>query len=178
MQFEVPTTPTGQKKKFAVYDLIEDQPPTTFHEAAEKGAIKFLIRMIERNVDFDINQRDRYNRTALHWAAEMGQLEAAETLLDFGIDALAAECYGRTAVHLAARSGDVDMLKVVVKAIPERKRIDAVNQSDNYTMTPVFLALQKGDEGRAAFEYLMSCGAKYNASQQLPTDPVPAGVRQ
>ena len=39
--------------------------------------------------------QDRLQRTALHWAAEMGQHETAQTLIDFGIDVKAVECTGR-----------------------------------------------------------------------------------
>ena len=47
--------------------------------------------MVERSLDFDINQRDRYGRTALMWAAEMNHREAAETLIDLGADRRAAD---------------------------------------------------------------------------------------
>jgi hypothetical protein len=41
--------------------------------------------------------QDRLGRTALHWAVEAGQQEAAETLLDFGINAAVTDCIGRWA---------------------------------------------------------------------------------
>lgn len=47
--------------------------------------------MVERSLDFDINQRDRYGRTALMWAAEMNHRDAAETLIDLGADRRAAD---------------------------------------------------------------------------------------
>ena len=47
--------------------------------------------MVERSLDFDINQRDRYGRTALLWAADMNLREAAETLIDLGADRRAAD---------------------------------------------------------------------------------------
>ena len=37
-------------------------------------------------MDFDIDQRDRYGRTALMWAAEMNHKETVETLIDLGSD--------------------------------------------------------------------------------------------
>lgn len=46
-------------------------------------------------MEFDINQRDKNQRTALHWAAEMNHIEVAEALLDYGIDPAATECNGR-----------------------------------------------------------------------------------
>lgn len=39
--------------------------------------------------------QDNLQRTALHWAAEMGHAETAKALMDFGADVDAAECNGR-----------------------------------------------------------------------------------
>lgn len=35
-------------------------------------------------------------------------------------------------------------------------------QADHNDITPVFLAVQRGEEGQAAFEWLMGKGARYN----------------
>lgn len=43
-------------------------------------------RKVERTLDIDVNQRDRFGRTALMWAAEQGHVAAIETLLDLGSD--------------------------------------------------------------------------------------------
>jgi hypothetical protein len=51
--------PPPTEPKFAVYDLVESKPPKNFFEAAEAGDCDMLIRMIERTLDFDINQRVR-----------------------------------------------------------------------------------------------------------------------
>lgn len=42
-----------------------------------------------------LHAQDRLMRTALHWAAEMGHIDAAQTLLDFGADVKLKECTGR-----------------------------------------------------------------------------------
>lgn len=39
--------------------------------------------------------QDKFNRTALHWAAEMGHDDTVEALLDFNCDIHAMECNGR-----------------------------------------------------------------------------------
>jgi len=50
--------------------------------------------MVERAMDFDINQRDRYGRTALMWAAELNHKETVETLIDLGSDRKLVEPQG------------------------------------------------------------------------------------
>jgi len=54
----------------------------------------FMCRMVERTMDFDINQRDRYGRTALMWAAELNHKETVETLIDLGSDRKLVEPQG------------------------------------------------------------------------------------
>ena len=54
--------------------------------AASPTRAAFIKRVAERTVEFDINARDTLQRTALHWAAELGQVKAAELLIDFGVD--------------------------------------------------------------------------------------------
>jgi len=39
-----------------VYDLVEDAPPRSFIEAAERGDDNYIIKAIERTLDFNINQ--------------------------------------------------------------------------------------------------------------------------
>lgn len=51
-------------------------------------------RMVERTMDFDINQKDRFGRTALMWAAEMNHKETVETLIDLGGDRKIVEPQG------------------------------------------------------------------------------------
>ncbi|GFH28405.1 predicted protein [Haematococcus lacustris] len=102
----------------------DDAPvaPKSLFEAAERGAVGYIVRQVERNIEYNINQRDKFQRTALHWAAECNQVEAAEALLDYGCDVTACECNGRTAVHLAAREGHAGMLQALLQDCDAAKR--------------------------------------------------------
>lgn len=78
---------------------------------------------------------------------------------------------------MAARSGNLDMLKTLLDHLsPEKKKL-LVNSQDHKGITPLFLAGQKylflfkfkltyiikrGENGKEAFKYLLSCGAMYN----------------
>eukprot|EP00882_Tetradesmus_deserticola_P006660 GHRQ01007013.1.p1 GENE.GHRQ01007013.1~~GHRQ01007013.1.p1 ORF type:complete len:195 (+),score=75.21 GHRQ01007013.1:144-728(+) len=153
---------TPKSARFRVYDLVGDAPPKNIHEAAERGDTHYIVKAIERTIDFDINMTDRTGRTALHWAAECNQIEAAQTLIDYGCNSSALEGMGRTAVHMAARAAGSAMLGVLLDAMPEQERTDLINQADKSGITAVFLAFQRGEEGASCFEYLMAHGARYN----------------
>lgn len=47
----------AESAKFRVYDLIDDGPPKNIHEAAERGDATYIVKLIERTIDFDINQQ-------------------------------------------------------------------------------------------------------------------------
>ena len=48
--------------------------------------------MVERSLEeVEVDQRDRHGRTALMWAADTGQVEAAEALLALGADRRACD---------------------------------------------------------------------------------------
>eukprot|EP01026_Neomeris_dumetosa_P062159 TRINITY_DN58740_c0_g1_i2.p2 TRINITY_DN58740_c0_g1~~TRINITY_DN58740_c0_g1_i2.p2 ORF type:complete len:174 (-),score=39.69 TRINITY_DN58740_c0_g1_i2:205-726(-) len=151
--------------QFAIEDLSNEnklKKDMTIHEAAQKGMTKRIMIMVEKNIDFDINQRDHYGRTALHWAAEVGHIETAEALLDLGGDLSAVENSGRTAIHLAARHGNCEMLQSLLEDVEEEEKTRLVNQPDLYGITPIFLTREKTVQGEEAFQFLMINGAKYN----------------
>eukprot|EP01023_Acetabularia_acetabulum_P022148 TRINITY_DN2187_c0_g1_i1.p1 TRINITY_DN2187_c0_g1~~TRINITY_DN2187_c0_g1_i1.p1 ORF type:complete len:181 (-),score=44.03 TRINITY_DN2187_c0_g1_i1:267-809(-) len=134
----------------------------TIHDAAQRGLGRAIMQMIEKNIDFDINQRDQYGRTALHWSSEVGHIDATEVLVDLGSDLFAVENSGRTAIHLAARHGNAQMLRSILEGVEEEDKLKLVNQADLSGITPIFLAREKGKQGEEAFSFLMLCGAKYN----------------
>mmetsp|Transcript_550 Transcript_550/g.1483 ORF Transcript_550/g.1483 Transcript_550/m.1483 type:complete len:169 (-) Transcript_550:187-693(-) len=149
--------------KYPILDSLSAvHEPKNLHEAAERGDVNFIRDVIERTVDFDVNQRDHIGRTALHWAAETGQCAAAEMLLGYGCDRTVRETNGRTAVHLAARAADAAMLQILLKGVSKAQGEDLVNETDVHGITPVFLTLQRGDEGRNALEVLFLSGGRYN----------------
>ena len=70
-------------------------PHQHFLTLQQRGEKKWIDNFIGRQLEFNVNIRDRFQRTALHWAAEMGHADVAEALVDYQIDPLAVECNGR-----------------------------------------------------------------------------------
>ncbi|EFJ44495.1 hypothetical protein VOLCADRAFT_106351 [Volvox carteri f. nagariensis] len=150
------------------FSMDEKKPPKNIFEAAQRNDAGYIKKIAERTLDFNVNMRDQLQRTALHWAAELGNIEAAELLIDFGIDVKAVECNGRTAVHLAARSGDRGMLECIMELISPEERTEMINQADNFGVTPLYLARQKDKDGQDAFEYMILNGGRINEDAKKP----------
>ena len=55
----------------------------------------------------DINARDKWNNTALHWAAKGNQYSVIKLLVDNGIDVHATNEQGDNALHWAVYSNNV-----------------------------------------------------------------------
>ena len=57
-----------------------------------KGIKAHVHRLVERSMEaVDLDARDRYGRTALMWAADIGSCPAAEVLLELGADRRAGD---------------------------------------------------------------------------------------
>ncbi|KAL1631908.1 hypothetical protein SLS56_004113 [Neofusicoccum ribis] len=78
----------------------------------------------------DINQRDQYGRSALHYCAIAGSVEMAEILYSRGgldVDARATGCHGGTALTFAAMFGNA---KMVAWLVGKGARIDLADAAD------------------------------------------------
>lgn len=67
--------PAESSARYAVYDLVEDGPPRTFIEAAERGDDSYIIKTIERTLDFNINQT--VGPASQHTPAQLRELQAS-----------------------------------------------------------------------------------------------------
>ena len=61
-----------------------------------------------------INETRKDSKTALHLAAQIGNLEAVEILIERGADLLALTTQKKTPLHLAAASGNADIVKLLL----------------------------------------------------------------
>jgi ankyrin repeat protein len=78
----------------------------------------------------EVNQTDHSGKTALHYAAELGNLSAARRLLKHGATVHSKDCNGRTAPHAAAVAGFADILNLLLLD----SDVD-VNEEDNEKRT-------------------------------------------
>ncbi|MEW5320469.1 MAG: hypothetical protein WDW38_011539 [Sanguina aurantia] len=138
---------TGSRRSQLVTRMLEQDEdssgPRNIFEAAERGLVGYIVKAVERRLDFNVAQKDKFDRSALHWAAETNSIECAEALMDYGCDPGVTECNGRTPIHLAARNGHVEMLRTLMENMSKAQRELQVNRSDTHGLTPVSLAIQK-----------------------------------
>jgi len=69
----------------------------------------------------DVNIQDKQGRTALHWAAISGHVEAAQILFTNGADSLVTNSSAEMPIHCAAESNRPLFVKALLDAYPDKK---------------------------------------------------------
>jgi ankyrin repeat protein len=120
-----------------------------------KGAA--VAALLRRGVD--ANSADSYGSTALHWAAELDQIEVVELLLRAGADAKRVNRYGVAPISLAATNGNAAILTLLL----------AAGADPRTTLPGGETALMTASRGGsvAAVKALMARGAEVDAREPL-----------
>ncbi|WP_353272741.1 ankyrin repeat domain-containing protein [Wolbachia endosymbiont (group A) of Urophora cardui] len=132
--------------------------------AVQNGDLNKVKSLISRNAN--VNTRDKYSWTPLHWAAYKGHLEVAEFLVKKGADINAADKgpYGKKSIHVAAENNSKDIIEFFLS-----KGV-SINDTDKQGYTPLHYAAWRGRLEVAKFlikEYADSI-FKYNNGSTLP----------
>ncbi|XP_037790768.1 uncharacterized protein LOC119586145 [Penaeus monodon] len=90
-------------------------PSSRFHEAASSGDVTTMMTLVtEGGIDVDI--ADDRERTALHVAADRGQLPAVSFLIEQGCSINQTDSGRRTALHYAVEVGAVEVVGALLEA--------------------------------------------------------------
>jgi ankyrin repeat protein len=80
------------------------------HKAAQRNDVAKLTSIVE------VNERDKKQRTPLHWACDGCAEEAVQLLLKRGARTDVADVAGDTPLILAAKSGSLDIVNTLLKS--------------------------------------------------------------
>ena len=80
-------------------------------QALKLGDVEGAIRLLAEGAD--VNAKDGFGMTPLHWAARWGYKAVAELLLDKGADVNAVTNSGKTALQLAEKEGHTDIVALL-----------------------------------------------------------------
>jgi len=123
------------------------------HDAVSAGRTQEVRELIRAGPEL-VNERDRFGRTPLHWAAQEGHAEIAEYLIAEGarIDVKDKPPLGCTPLHVAVGCGQETVVRVL---LDDGASLDV---RDEQGRTPLDTAIQNGREEIA--EMLRQHGAR------------------
>jgi len=108
--------------------------------------------------DIDLESKDLLGRTALHYAAEVGNKEIVKMLLDKGIDPNITDNDGITPLYVAIRTGNVEIVKVLIDNGAN------INSKNTSKQTPLYLAIKS--KNKDMINLLISEGAIDNMTDK------------
>ncbi len=136
---------------------------TYLHESAKLGNLAQVQGLLESGAD--INARDGFQRTALHWAVNRGFANVAGHLIEHGANVNARDRDAFTPLHLATQLVQTDVAELLIQNGAE---LDAKEKS--FGKTPLHYVSQFGPESMAGL--LMEKGANINVRDNLKLTPL------
>src|SRR5262245_5452207 len=131
--------------------------PTPVADSAMRGDRDGLRDLLKQGADVGAAQGD--GMTALHWAAERGDVAMADMLVYAGANVSAVTRIGQyTPLHLASRSGSAPVVAALLKA-----GADASARSTTTGVTALHLAASAGNAN--VVKLLLDAGADANAKE-------------
>ncbi|XP_064607505.1 ankyrin repeat, PH and SEC7 domain containing protein secG-like [Liolophura sinensis] len=110
---------------------------TDLHYAASHGNVRWIQEILHKSGTVNLNKKDYYGKTPLYWAAYKGHKSCMEELLKFGAIVNTRCCHGGTPLHTVV-SIYPDCAALLIKHGAD------VNCSDNWGVTPMYLAASSG----------------------------------
>jgi ankyrin repeat protein len=125
---------------------------TILHWCVITGMRKCLNMTLEKQKNVEkqntlVNAVDSRGMTALHYAAQDGDLDAALALLDHGATATLKNGLGETTLHLAAQGGHRRVVQALLQSVPGW----LLDERDRFGCTVLHRAVVSGNEALVRF---------------------------
>ncbi|GLH12594.1 Ankyrin repeat and KH domain-containing protein mask [Gryllus bimaculatus] len=120
--------------------------------------------LLQNSHEFDVNHQDVYGRSAVHYAAEHGHLEALRLLSAAGCKLDIADTDNFTPLHLAVARDHVPVVKMLVSEGAQ------VNRKTSDKTSALHMAASRGHIGAA--EVLLGAGASVDALDSSDRTPL------
>jgi len=104
---------TGMGVSVSVMSPPDEQAPTGLHDYAMGDDVAATSAFLDASHDLDIDARDEYGYTALHLAADRGNVATVELLLKHDADRSLKDTDGYTAMDLAAIAQRPDIVALL-----------------------------------------------------------------
>ena len=141
-----------------IQSLLLGTEASAIFSAAFEGHVDVVSELLEQQM-VDVNKKDSYNSTALHWAVEGGHYPMIQLLLEKGADVNLRDELGRTALHWAASKGD----EIIVQLLLEKG--SNVKATDTDGKTALHQAAANGHE--VVVQLLLEKGSNIKAMNGL-----------
>ena len=142
---------------------------SALHMAAEDGHVAMVELLVEYKAELD--GKSGVGLTPLHLACAHGHDDVVRVLPQAGAD-MFVDCAGWTCVAVAAKKDHVHVLRQLLDAGGEDKRV--FEPIERHNASPVFLAARFGS--RRAVQLLLAHGADVDAANVLQQTPLDAAV--
>ena len=111
--------------------------------------------LIERGAEVDA--RDKFGWTPLHYASKYGHLEISRVLIDHGADVNTRQRHHVTPMHISVENGRLGVVKLLLERGADIHALDSYGQSPYqvsvaYGYREIAVSLLENGAGRARFE--------------------------
>lgn len=145
----------------------ENQTPLIFALGHEKADIALF-----KDAGADLLIQDKYNKTALHYAAQAGHIAAIQDLLAAGLDLHAQDDAENNVLHYAARAHNHEALQLLIAAGAN------IEACDMYGHTPLHIAAMFAEEASSQkVAILIAAGANIHATSKDEATPLCMAVQ-
>jgi len=127
-------------------------PKLALFDAAKRGDTELLEAMLQRG-GLDIEERDEYHETALHWACYRGHPEVVRMLLAAGANPNSLAQRNVTPLLLNAEHGSVEVFRALTSAVPSSS-----SSSPSTTAVAAVDLLARDQEGRTCLHRASELG--------------------